>query len=139
MSGSRRRYGVMTDRWGWQPFAWIEAGLPTWRWRHAPEGLVTRRQMRAEGLAPGGAVPVGRVVCRGGRRWAHLWDRAELAAKRVSTPAQVVALASALAARRWCPVGGGHDAGYAIRKSLGMCEDCALALQESGHELAGVA
>lgn len=49
--------GVMTNRWGWQPTAWMQDGLPTWRWRAAPAGLVTRRQMRELGRAPGGAEP----------------------------------------------------------------------------------
>lgn len=128
MSGTRRTYGVMTDRWGWQPFAWIDNGVLTWSWRSAPAGLVTRRQMRAEGLAPAGAEPVARVVCRNGRRWAALWLRAELGPKRRATPAQMRALKQrAMAARRWCPVGR-HDAGYCIRRSLGACEDCAASM-----------
>jgi hypothetical protein len=69
----------MTNRWGWQPTAWLQNGLPTWRWRSAPTGLVTRRQMRDLGLAPGGAQPVAQVVCRRGRRRAWLYDPAELA------------------------------------------------------------
>lgn len=118
--------GVMTEQWGWQPTAWIEEGLPTWRWRAAPAGLVTRRQMRAAGRAPAGAEPVGRIVCRRGRRWALLWDLAELGPKRVPTPAQRAALRLALAARRRCPVCT-RDAGYCIPRSLGRCVDCAEA------------
>ena len=60
--------GVVTHRWGWQPTAWLQNGLPTWAWRGAPSGLVTRRQMRELGLAPGGAQPVAQVVCRRGHR-----------------------------------------------------------------------
>jgi hypothetical protein len=118
-----RRYGVMTARWGWQPVAWLQDGLPTWSWRCAPAGLVTRRQMRARGLAPGGAVPVGQVVCRRGARWAYLYDPAELVAKRVATPAQWVAVATAIAARRWCPTGG-HYVDYCVPTSLGECIAC---------------
>lgn len=122
--------GVMTERWGWQPTARIVHGLPAWSWRGAPRGLLTRRQMRAEGLAPGGAGPVGLVVCRRGQRWAHLWDRADLVSKRAASPAQMVALGRALAARRWCP-SCRRDVGYVVPTSLGECVDCA--------DLAGVA
>jgi hypothetical protein len=118
-----RTYGVMTARWGWQPFAWWEDGLPTWSWRGAPGGLVTRRQMRARGLAPGGAAPVARVVCRRGARWAYLYDPAELVAKREATAAQWVAVATAIAARRWCP-SGGHYVDYCVPTSLGECVAC---------------
>ncbi|OLL99252.1 hypothetical protein Ae406Ps2_3008c [Pseudonocardia sp. Ae406_Ps2] len=79
--------------------------------------------MRAAGRAPGGAAPVGRIECRRGRRWALLWDPAELAVKRVPTPAQRVALGRALAARRRCPVCT-VDVGYCIPRSLGCCVDC---------------
>jgi hypothetical protein len=114
---------VMTERWGWQPTAWEQNGLPTWRWRSAPTGLLTRRQMRTARLAPGGADPVGQIVCRRGRRWALLYDPADLAPKRVPTPGQLGAVAAALAARRWCP-GCTRDVGYYLRRSRGRCEDC---------------
>jgi hypothetical protein len=127
VSRPRRRHGVMTERWGWQPFAWEQNGLPTWRWQKAPAGLVTRRQMRAAGLAPGGADPVGQIVFHRGRREvrALLWDRAELVTKRVASPAQLVALGRALAARRWCS-GCSRDVGYCVPTSLGVCVDCAF-------------
>lgn len=115
----------MTDRWGWQPTAWMQWGLPAWRWRWAPAGLVTRRQMRAAGLAPAGAAPVALVVCRRGRRWAYLYDPAECGPKRVPTPAQRVALGRAMAARRWCP-GCRRDVGYCVSLSWGVCGDCAV-------------
>ncbi|MGQ0480005.1 MAG: RRQRL motif-containing zinc-binding protein [Pseudonocardia sp.] len=115
--------GVMTERWGWQPTAWIESGVPTWRWRAAPGGLVTRRQMRAAGLAPGGAAPVARVVCRRGRRWAWLYDAEQLVPKRVPSAAQLDAVAAALAVRRRCP-SCGRDVGYCVPTSLGECVGC---------------
>ena len=117
------RFGVMTEQWGWQPTAWLEDGLPTWRWRFAPRGLVTRRQMREAGLAPGGREPVARVVCRRGRRWAALWNVTDLVPKRTPTPAQLEALGRALAARRWCPACR-RDVGYCVPSSLGRCVDC---------------
>lgn len=113
----------MTDRWGWQPFAWRQDGLVTWRWRWAPAGLVTRRQMRAAGWAPGGADPVGQVVCRRGRRHALLYDPADLRPKRVPTAAQLRAVAAALAARRWCPTCA-RDVGYCVPTSIGRCVTC---------------
>lgn len=124
MSGARRSKGVMTELWGFQPTAWMQNGLPTFRWRGAPHGLLTRRQMREEGLAPGGTEPVAQIVCRRGQRFAYLWDRSDLVAKRVATPAQLVAVAAATAARRLCPTCG-RDAGYCIPRSLGECVACA--------------
>lgn len=120
----RRGGGVMTEHWGWQPTARLVAGLPAWSWRSAPHGLLTRRQMREAGLAPGGTDPVALVLCRRGRRWAHLWRREDLVAKRTASPAQLAALDRAVAARRWCP-SCRRDAGYCIPRSLGECLDCA--------------
>ncbi|WP_238592110.1 RRQRL motif-containing zinc-binding protein [Pseudonocardia sp. EC080625-04] len=116
-------HGVMTERWGWQPTAWLQDGLPTWRWRAAPTGLMTRRQMRDADLAPCGAHPVAQVVCRRGRRWALLWDVADLGPKRIPSTAQLAALDRALAARRRCPACS-RDVGYCIPRSLGSCLDC---------------
>lgn len=115
----------MTDRWGWQPLAWEQNGLPTWKYGSAPAGLVTRRQMRALGLAPGGAAPVAQVVWRHRRHEvrAQLWARAELALKRAASPAQLVALRRAMAARRWCPTCA-RDVGYCIQTSKRQCVDC---------------
>lgn len=136
MSGHRRRRGVMTIRWGWQPFAWEQRGLPTWRWGYAPRGLVTRRQMRTEALAPGSARPVGQVAFRARRAGrgvlAQLWDRHELVAKRTASPAQLVAVGRALAATRWCP-GCARDVGYCIPTSPGVCGRCAFADEAAEH------
>ena len=120
---SRPARGLMTHRWGWQPFAWEQDGLVTWAWRWAPAGLLTRRQMRAASLAPGGAAPVGQVVCRRGRRHALLYDPADLGATRIPTAAQLAAVAAALAARRRCPTCR-RDVGYCIPTSLGECAGC---------------
>lgn len=127
MSGPRRRRGLDTGRWGFQPLAWEQNGLPTWRYGHAPAGLLTRRQMRAADLAPGGAEPVAQVVWRHRRHEvrALLWDRDELVTKRIPTPAQLVAVGLALAARRWCPACA-RDVGYCLQTSVGVCVDCAF-------------
>lgn len=124
MTGPRRSYGIHTERWGIQPTAWIQGGLPTWAWRCAPEGLVTRRQMRERGLSPGKAEVIAQVICRGGRRVAYLYDPAECRPKRAASPAQLeTVFGKALRARQWCPACQRH-VGYCIRRSLGRCEDC---------------
>ena len=136
MSAAGRTGGVYTERWGWQPAAWMEAGLPTWAWRCAPKGLLTRRQMRAAGLARGGAEPMAQIVCRRGRRRGYLYDPADLVPKRVPSSAQLGAVAKALAARRWCP-SCRADVGYCVPTSLGKCVDCAYPVPAA--ELGGAA
>ncbi|MFN2495929.1 MAG: hypothetical protein ABR608_08475 [Pseudonocardiaceae bacterium] len=124
MSGVRRTYGVYTERWGWQPHAWCENGLPTFAWRTAPGGLLTRRQMREAGLAPGSAYPVAQIVCRRGRVRALLYAPDDLALKRVPR----LGAAVKRSARPSLPAGGartGHtDVGYCIPTLLGRCIDC---------------
>lgn len=101
--------------------------LPVYRWRLAPDGLATRRQLRAAGLRPGGqevAAQLERPRRKRGPLVAFLY-RVELAKPvRPMTPARRVALARANAARRVCPVCR-TDAGYVIPASLGMCVLCA--------------
>jgi len=95
----------------------------TFAWRTAPGGLLTRRQMREAGFAPGSAYPVGQIVCRRGRVRALLYAPDDLASKRVPSSAQLSAVGKALAARRWCP-DCRTDVGYCIPTSLGRCIDC---------------
>lgn len=123
MSGVRRTVGVYTDRWGWQPAAWVENNLPTFGWRCAPAGLLTRRQMRQAGLRPNRAEPVAQIVCRRGRIRGYLFDPDDLAPKRTASPAQLAAVGKAIAARRWCP-DCRCDVGYCVPTSLGRCIDC---------------
>ncbi|GAA3057505.1 hypothetical protein GCM10017562_22950 [Streptomyces roseofulvus] len=103
------------------------AGLPVYRWRLAPEGLATFRQLRAMGLRPGGQPVVAQLERPRRRRGplvAYLY-RIDLARPvRPMTPAKRAALARANAARRICPACG-RDAGYRIPPSLGMCVPCA--------------
>jgi hypothetical protein len=105
-------------------------GLPTYPFHWAPDGLLTRRQLRAKNLRPGGQEPIAQIMWRyKGRRKnkrcvAYLY-RIELALpKRTATPAQLVAIAKALAARRTCPTCGTCK-DYYIARSLGECNDCA--------------
>ncbi|MGW3587834.1 RRQRL motif-containing zinc-binding protein [Streptomyces fungicidicus] len=101
--------------------------LPVYRWRLAPDGYATRRQLRALGLRPGGqdvAAQIERPRRRRGPLVAYLY-RVDLARTvRPMTPARRAALAKANAARRLCPTCR-RDAGYVIPASLGTCVPCA--------------
>ncbi|MFJ4549543.1 RRQRL motif-containing zinc-binding protein [Streptomyces sp. NPDC088817] len=102
--------------------------LPVFRWRLAPDGYATRRQLRARGLRPGGqdvAAQLERPRRRRGPLVAYLY-RVDLAKPvRPMTPARRAALAKANAARRTCPQCR-TDAGYVIPASLGTCVPCAF-------------
>ncbi|MET8714440.1 RRQRL motif-containing zinc-binding protein [Streptomyces sp. NPDC004735] len=100
--------------------------LPVYRWRLAPAGLATRRQLRSLGLRPGGqeaAAQLERPRRRRGPLVAFLYrvDRAKPV--RPMTPGRRAALAKAMTARRTCPACR-RDAGYCIPRSLGMCVPC---------------
>ncbi|MFJ8040168.1 RRQRL motif-containing zinc-binding protein [Kitasatospora sp. NPDC096147] len=101
--------------------------LPVHRWKCAPDGLCTRRQLRARGLSPGGQ-PVAAVIRWrsrfGGTAEAHLY-RPELAQPvREMTPSRWAALTAANRARRTCPTCR-RDAGYVLPRHLGTCVPCA--------------
>ncbi|QGV78529.1 RRQRL motif-containing zinc-binding protein [Streptomyces ficellus] len=127
MAARRRLYDPAGERYG----------IPTFPWRVAPDGLATRRQLRARGLRPGGQEVAAQVLWysrryrRPGRspiRVAYLY-RLDLAKPvRPMTPAKWAALAKANAAQRLCPECR-RDAGYRIPTSLGMCVSCADAPQ----------
>ncbi|MFJ2020918.1 RRQRL motif-containing zinc-binding protein [Streptomyces nodosus] len=101
--------------------------LPVFRWRLAPDGYATRRQLRARGLRPGGqgvAAQLERPRRRRPPLVAYLY-RVDLAKPvRPMTQARWAALGKANAARRRCPACR-RDAGYVIPASLGMCVPCA--------------
>ncbi|MEU7283368.1 RRQRL motif-containing zinc-binding protein [Streptomyces sp. NPDC045431] len=103
------------------------SGIPVYRWRLAPDGLATFRQLRAQGLRPGGqevAAQLERPRRRRGPLVAYLY-RVDLAKPvRPMTPAKQAALERANAARRVCPECG-RDVGYRIPPKLGMCTPCA--------------
>ncbi|MEU7124321.1 RRQRL motif-containing zinc-binding protein [Streptomyces zaomyceticus] len=105
--------------------------IPVYRWRLAPEGLATFRQLRAMGLRPAGQPVVAQLERPRRRRGpliAFLY-RVDLARPvRPMTPGRWAALAKANAARRVCPACG-RDAGYRIPTSLGMCVPCTDAPQ----------
>ncbi|MET7547661.1 RRQRL motif-containing zinc-binding protein [Streptomyces sp. NPDC005500] len=107
--------------------------LPDYRWHLAPDGLATRRQLRAMGLRPGGqevAAELKRPRRRRGPLVAYLY-RIDLAKPvRLMTPDRAEALAKAMRARRTCP-NCRRDAGYCIPRSLGMCVTCADSLERT--------
>ncbi|MBO0811206.1 MAG: hypothetical protein J2P23_04080 [Microlunatus sp.] len=114
----------------WDGCSWpgrIEHGMPTFPFRCAPDGLLTRRQLRAAGLAPGGQEPWAQLVWRRDGRFAWLY-RVDLAKpKRIPTPAQLAAVQAALAARRVCAECGPVD--HTVRTSDHLCGDCYTTLQ----------
>jgi hypothetical protein len=101
--------------------------LPTYRWRLAPDGYATFRQLRAHGLRPGGQEVAAQLERPRRRREplvAYLY-RVDLAKPiRPMTPGRWAALAAANRARRICPQCR-RDAGYVIPASLGTCVPCA--------------
>jgi hypothetical protein len=98
-------------------------GIPTYPYHWAPKGLLTIRQLRALGLRPGGQQPIAQILWRRGLRVAYLY-RTDLALpRRQATPAQLVAIGKALAARRTCPVCG-TEKDYCLPRSTGQCNDC---------------
>ncbi|MGW3420450.1 RRQRL motif-containing zinc-binding protein [Streptomyces phaeochromogenes] len=102
-------------------------GIPTFPWRCAPEGYATRRQLRAQGLRPGGQPIAGQVLrprYRRGPLVAYLYREDLAKPVRPMTSRKWGALAPAMLARRTCPQCG-RDAGYVIPTSLGMCVPCA--------------
>ncbi|MFE1451178.1 RRQRL motif-containing zinc-binding protein [Streptomyces olivaceoviridis] len=103
------------------------SAIPVYRWRLAPEGLATRRQLRARGLRPGGQDVVAQIERPRHRRGplvAYLYSIDRAKPVRPMTPAKRAALAKANAARRLCPQCH-TDAGYVIPAELGTCVPCA--------------
>jgi rubredoxin len=100
-------------------------GLPTYPYRWAPMGLLTRRQLTASGLRPGGQPVAAQIIWKhnGKRRLAYLYRADAAKPKRDATPAQRAAISSALRARRTCPTCG-TEKDYYIPRSAGECNDC---------------
>ncbi|QFQ99748.1 hypothetical protein F9278_30380 [Streptomyces phaeolivaceus] len=101
--------------------------IPVYVWRLAPDRLATRRQLRAQGLRPGGQDVVAQIERPRRRRpplVAYLYEIEQAKPVRPMTPAKWAALDKANAARRTCPQCR-TDAGYVIPSSLGVCVPCA--------------
>jgi hypothetical protein len=102
-------------------------GIPTYPWRYAPEGLATRRQLRSQGLRPGGQDVAAQILRPRRRReplTAYLYRVDRALPVRPMTPGRWRAHAAMMRARRRCPACG-RDAGYVIPASLGRCVTCA--------------
>ncbi|MFI9327766.1 RRQRL motif-containing zinc-binding protein [Kitasatospora sp. NPDC052868] len=102
--------------------------MPTYPWHMAPDDLLTRRQLRARGLRPGGQDVAAQILWRSRRsrdlRAAYLYRLDRAKPVRPMTPGRWRALAAANRARRTCP-GCGADAGYVLPAHLGTCLPCA--------------
>lgn len=104
----------------------LKFGMPTYPWRAAPDGWLTRRQLADEGLRPGGQLPVGQIICRrrGKRCVGYLYLRSLALPKHPMTPAMWHRHYAMMAARQTCPECDGLRA-YVIPTSIGMCNECA--------------
>ena len=93
------------------------------RFRWAPAGLATRRQLRAMRMCPGGQEPYALLVWRNGQAVGVAVPARPRPPSRVPSPAQLNALDKAMQARRTCqlcrPV-----TDYCIPTSDGRCDDC---------------
>ncbi|MFD8288047.1 RRQRL motif-containing zinc-binding protein [Streptomyces lavendulae] len=99
--------------------------LPAHRWKQAPKGLATRRQLREKRLRPGGQDPVAVIECRGGKRMAFLYEIAKAKPIRPMTLAKEVALDKAMAARQTCPKCTRRYYHCLPLRTLGSCLECA--------------
>jgi hypothetical protein len=98
-------------------------GTPTYPYKFAPAGLATVRQLRKQGLRPGGQDIAAQILWRRGKRCAYLYriDRAQ--PKRTASPAQRAAIDRALLARRTCP-DCRQVKDYYIPRRTKACLDC---------------
>lgn len=78
-----------------------EVTIPVFKRLCAPQGLATKRQLRARGLRPGGQGPVAEVETRGPRN-GLLYEIAKARPVRPMTLAKEYALDKAMAARQTC-------------------------------------
>lgn len=108
---------------GKQALGWDYYGTPVFKYRWAPGGLATRRQLRAMRMCPGGQEPYAMLVWRNGQRWAWLYRLDLATASRPASPAQLNALDKAMRARRRCRLCG-LVWDYCIPTSDGRCEAC---------------
>jgi hypothetical protein len=101
-------------------------GMPTYPWRACPAGWLTRRQLRAEGLRPGGQLPAGQCMWRhhGKRRVAYLYLRSLALPVRPMTPAMWHRHFCMMAARMTCEQCG-ITRSYCMPRSTGICNECA--------------
>lgn len=118
----------MSAAWGkcYDP-AGARYGIPTYPWRLAPSGLATRRQLRGQGLRPGGQ-PIAAQAMRINRRTgtprvAYLYREDRALPVRPMTSRKWGALALAMLARQTCP-SCRITYSYCISRRHGMCGIC---------------
>jgi hypothetical protein len=95
--------------------------------------LATRRQLRSQGLRPGGQDVAAQILRPRRRReplTAYLYRIDRALPVRPMTPGRWRAHAAMMRARRRCPECG-QDAGYVVPASLGMCVTCAYPEQRA--------
>ncbi|HEX3783117.1 MAG TPA: RRQRL motif-containing zinc-binding protein [Pseudonocardiaceae bacterium] len=107
-------------------------GLPLLSWGIAPKDtLATYRQLRSQGLRPGGHDPVAVLFFHSrpamGIVFTNLYMITLAKPVRPLTAAKRAAIEKACAAHRICPTCE-RDAGCYIRPSVGMCALCAEAV-----------
>ncbi|MFE4356124.1 RRQRL motif-containing zinc-binding protein [Kitasatospora sp. NPDC056800] len=113
-------------------------GLPTFPWKFGPEGLATRRQLRAMGLRPAAQEPAAQVVCHRGRRHGYLYRIDAAKPVRPMTPGRAAALDRAIAARQTCPLClVRYDACLPL-KTLGSCLPCSELSDDERDQLAAL-
>jgi hypothetical protein len=96
--------------------------IPVYKRNQAPEGLATRRQLRAMGLSIRGLEVVAEVETLGPKN-GFLYEIAKAKPVRPMTLAMEYALDKAMAARQTCPECGRRFYGC-LRTSLGICLEC---------------
>ncbi|MFD8347049.1 RRQRL motif-containing zinc-binding protein [[Kitasatospora] papulosa] len=127
--------------------------IETFDWQASPDGLATRRQLRALGLRPGGHDPVAQLRCRACRtkpartctRMAYLY-RIDLALPvRPMTLAKEAALDRAMAKRSTCPKCRRRFHHCLPLRTIGSCLEChdgtpadptSYTAPPAGHDLA---
>lgn len=104
--------------------------IPTYRWRNAPAGLATRRQLAALGLRKGGQDPVAQMLRPRVRRptqplTAYLYDIGKAKPQFTKTPAKLAAVWTAAHSRKQCtgPCARRWPALTYVPRD-GICEDC---------------
>lgn len=116
--------GDVVQLWDGRHVLGVQRGdLLVFRFRQAPAGLATYRQLRAMDKRPGGQDITAVIEWRRGRRWAGLY-RIDLALPvRPMTPAKRAAVSKANTALRTCR-SCGLDAGYRLPRSIRQCWPC---------------
>jgi hypothetical protein len=124
LTDEQREPGADEMAHAYDPTGQHHGGMPTYPYRSAPAGLATRRQLRQQGLRPGGQDIAAQILWRRNKRVAYLY-RIDLAVpKRTATAAQRVAIGRALLARRRCSTCT-QVKDYYIPRRYGECLDCA--------------